>query len=126
MELELRIMGQPRTQLAEREVVVERNADVQKSFRFAPLHRQQPMRGDALRRLAMIEIGFELRPFDFLAAFDGGNDVPEVVCLLIEPAIQFHVFGPALRDDVAGALQRRVAIGDFLLRIDVGPQYVGA
>ncbi|MNC24499.1 hypothetical protein D3C75_725540 [compost metagenome] len=81
-------------------------------------HGQHAVGGGLVQRLVMLEVILELGPFLLLARHHPGAQggvLPQVVPQLLK---EIRLLGEALHQDVAGAVEGRLAVGDPLLGIE--------
>ena len=104
-------------------LVGQRQARVQDLQRAAAEHRQRAVRGHAADRLVVVEVVAELGHLGgvlVLARHQPGAQQAFGPQPFAQPAHQHGVFGPALGQDVAHAVEHRRRVGEAGLGIDEG------
>ncbi len=103
---------------AARGLVADLEADAEDALVASAEDRQCPVRGRVLQHLVMFEVVAELGAFGFLAWYDAGTEGGVVLEEAPQLGQQVGVLGEALHEDVLGAFEHGLHIGEALLSVD--------
>ena len=99
-------------------LTIEDQRDLQHAFVAATEQRQGTVRGHRGNRLGKVEPVAELGAFRFLAVDDGRPDATVFAEVSAQPTEQFGVFGEFFHEDLAGAVEDGLGVGETGIDVD--------
>ena len=120
LQIELEVMGDDPFARAGTLIVTGDQRQVEDPLVAAAQHGQHPVGGGLVQGLVVLEVVLELGPFLLLAchhASPQGGVLPQVVPQLLQ---QIGLLGEAFHQDIAGAVEGGLAVGDAVVTVEKG------